>query len=176
MYLNTKRLGSVLASADMVAAPPAQQVGSVLTARVAAAGAIASGLAMMSGTAHAQKNKRMCARVWRARSGSGAGEGVVAIGVEVYKYDLATCLGLHASWTVLTAVPGSVASLARSVFDNASGVGSGLQGRMVAMQTCEDFSRDIRANRADVCLSMTDYKLYAFAHGDRGFVMGNINL
>lgn len=174
MNFRIKRIGSLLASAAMVSAPALQQVGSVLTTRVVAGGAIASGLAVMSGAAHAQKNKRMCARVWQSRSGTAAG--VVAIGVEVNKYDLVTCLGLHASWAVLTAVPGSVAALARDVFNNASGVGSGLSGRMVAMQTCEDFSRDMRANRGDVCLSMTDYKLYAFAHGDRGFVMGNIKL
>lgn len=156
-------------------APMTTQFTAASAARLATVSAVSAAVALAPSAAYAQKNKRMCGTVWDGGLRGGNKSGLAAVGMEVNKLDIVTCTGLVGAWVVLTSVPSGLQSLAQTLLGNAAGVGTGLIGSLRMMETCESFSRRVQANTNDVCLKMTDYRLYAFVkvYGG-GFSMGKV--
>jgi hypothetical protein len=147
---------------------------SVATAARTAAVVTVSAAALVPMSAQAQTNHRMCARIFNNAGNNGRGW-KIAVGMEVNKLDYVTCTALQATWLIISTLPNSFKSFLASSTAQAIGAGHQLQGSPVYMATCESFSKKMNANTGDVCLRMTDYKLYGFAWDGR-FTMGNISL
>lgn len=162
------------AAASSTLAPMASQFTAVSATRLSAVAAMSSVAVLTPSTAFAQSGKRMCGTVWDNSISGGGAAGLASIGMEVSKYDFVTCGGLFAAWVTLTSLPRGVTALAKSLFNNANGVGTGLIGNLRYNETCESFSRRVGANTGNVCLKMTDYKLYAFVNVGGKFGMGRI--
>lgn len=168
-----KKAAAACLAVSTVVAPVATQISTAVASRAASVMAVGAAAVALPGVAHAQSGKRICGSVWGVR-GNGR-YGYAAIAMEVYKWDVFTCTGLVGAWAGLSILPNGVMSLAQGLFNNAAGVGTGLTGSIRMMQTCENFSSSIQANQYDVCLSMTDYKLYKFAKVVGGpFAMGRV--
>ena len=155
--------------------PMASQFTAASAARLGTVAAMGSIAAMAPSAAYAQSGKRMCGTVWDGLRPGGSRQGLVSVGMEVSKYDFVTCPALIVGWIALTSLPRGVQGFAQSVFNNSAGVGTGLIGNIRLNETCESFSRRVQANTGDVCLRMTDYKLYAFVKIYGGiFSMGRV--
>ena len=154
-------------------APLATQLSTAVATRASLAAVTSAAVLLAPSAAHAQSGKRICGTVWGLRASGKSG--YAAIAMEVSKYDVVTCTGLVAAWVGLTSLPTGLMGTAQALFNNTAGVGYGLIGSLRMMQTCESFSGSIQANTGNVCLKMTDYKLYKFVKVSGGaFSMGRL--
>jgi hypothetical protein len=165
---------ATLAVVGSTLAPMASQFTAASAVRATAVAGVGALALTASPDASAQVNKRMCATVWDNSVRQGSNRGLAAIGMEVNKLDYVTCTAITAAWIALSTLPNSVESFAKVLLGNSASVGYGLIGDLRFMETCEGFSKRIKANTGDVCLRMTDYKLYAFVKVGSTFSMGRV--
>lgn len=167
-----QRSVATLAVIGSTLAPMATQFSAATATRTAALAGVTALALTASPDANAQVNKRMCATVWDNSVRIGGTSGLAAIGMEVNKIDYVTCSAVTAAWIALSSLPSTLQGLVQALFGNSASVGTGLIGDLRFMETCEGFSKRIRADRNDVCLSMTDYKVYVFVRVGSVFSMG----
>lgn len=163
------------AAASCAMAPMASQFTAASVARLGTVAAVSSIAALAPSAAFAQSGKRMCGTVWDNSVRVGSNQGLAAIGMEVSKYDFFTCPALIGTWVFLTGgLRFGVERWSKALFGNNAWVGTGLMGDLRAMETCEGFSRRVRANTGDVCLQMQDYRLYVLLRVGGTFGLGKI--